>query len=364
MDPLTNTTAIVLQFDSKKSTITIGQNILASISSLIPYKHWDVIAAIVSDTVYALHKEAVDLSLSSINAIPITYSDSEQNKSYACAERYFNQLLEKQCTRNSLVVGIGGGVTTDFAGYVASAYMRGIDVVYVPTTLLGMVDASIGGKVAVNIKAGKNIVGHFHQPDYIIIDINFLQTLPQSEWRCGMAEVVKHALVGDNPTLKILQNNEIRYGHIDNSLYNCINSSVRFKSSVVEQDEYEKNIRAILNYGHTVGHAIESLFEYRLSHGEAVAAGMLVESYISMKEGMPKADFDSISDILSAYSLLPKISFDPGLIINHMMYDKKNIKGKIRFVLLESIGKPRIGCEVSDQLLIEALNFYLATAGR
>ncbi|MGQ9842879.1 MAG: 3-dehydroquinate synthase [Spirochaetota bacterium] len=364
MDSLTDTTAFVLQFDSKKSNITIGQGILAIVSSLIPYKQWDVIVAIVSDTVYTLHKEVIDHSLTSIDAIPINYNDTEQNKSYTYAEKYFNQLLEKQCTRNSLVIGIGGGVTTDFAGYVASAYMRGIDVVYVPTTLLAMVDASIGGKVAVNIKAGKNIVGYFHQPDYIIIDINFLHTLSQSEWRCGMAEVVKHALVGDNSSFEILQNKEIQYGRIDNLLYNCIKSSVRFKASVVEKDEYEKNIRAILNYGHTVGHAIESLFEYTLSHGEAVAAGMLVESYISMKEGMPKADFDCIRDILLAYSLLPKISFDPQLIIHHMMYDKKNIKGKIRFVLLESIGKPRIRCEVNDRLLMEALNFYLTMVGK
>ncbi|MDH7552486.1 MAG: 3-dehydroquinate synthase [Spirochaetota bacterium] len=359
MDPITNSDTLVLQLDSKKSSIIIGRGIFASLSSLITYKKWDVIIAIVSETVYALHKEVIDQSLSLIDAIIIQYNDSEQNKSYAYAEQYFNLLLENQCTRNSLVIGIGGGVTTDFAGYVASAYMRGIDVVYVPTTLLAMVDASIGGKVAVNIKAGKNIVGHFHQPDYIIIDIDFLQTLPLSEWRCGMSEVVKHALIGDSSTLTLLMNKEIQYGYIDNSLYSCINSSVRFKASVVEKDEFEKNIRAILNFGHTVGHAIESLLEYTVSHGDAVAAGILIESYISMKEGMPKADFDCVRDIISAYNLLPNISFDPNKIVNHMMYDKKNIKGKTRFVLLESIGKPRIGCEVNDSLVKEALNFYL-----
>ncbi|MGB4270466.1 MAG: 3-dehydroquinate synthase [Spirochaetota bacterium] len=359
MDPITNSDTIVLQLDSKKSTIIIGRGILASLSSLIPYKKWDVIAAIISDTVYKLHKEVINHSLSLINAIAINYNDSEQNKSYAYAERYFTTLLENQCTRNSLVMGIGGGVTTDFAGYIASAYMRGVDVVYVPTTLLSMVDASIGGKVAVNIKTGKNIVGYFHQPDYIIIDIEFLQTLPQSEWRCGMSEVVKHALIGDSSSLTLLLNKEIQYGHIDNSLYNCINSSVQFKASIVEKDEFEKNIRAILNFGHTVGHAIESLLEYTVSHGDAVAAGMLIESYISMKEGMPKADFDCIRDIISSYDLLPNIVFDPSRIVNHMMYDKKNIKGKTRFVLLESIGKPRIGCEVNDSLVKEALNFYL-----
>lgn len=364
MDPITNSDAIILQFDAKKSTIVIGGGILPSLSSLIPYSQWDVIVAIVSNTVYTLHKDIVDRSLASIGAIPLTYHDSEQNKSYAYAEEYFNQLLENHCTRNSLLMGIGGGVTTDFAGYVASAYMRGVDVVYIPTTLLAMVDASIGGKVAVNVKAGKNIVGHFHQPEYIIIDIDFLHTLPLSEWRCGMAEIVKHALVGDSTTLKLLLNKEIRYGHIDNSLYNCINSSVRFKASVVEKDEYEKSLRAILNYGHTVGHAIESLFEYTISHGDAVSVGMLVESYISLKEGMPGADFDFIRDILSTYSLLPQISFDPRQIVNHMMYDKKNIKGKIRFVLLESIGKPIVGREVSDALVMEALNFYLTIVGR
>jgi 3-dehydroquinate synthase len=359
VDPITNSDAIVLQLDSKKSTIIIGRGILASLASLIPYKKWDVIVAIISNTVYTLHKEVVDHSLALIDAISIQYNDSEQNKSYAYAEKYFNQLLENQCTRNSLVIGIGGGVTTDFAGYIASAYMRGVDVVYVPTTLLAMVDASIGGKVAVNIKAGKNIVGHFHQPEYIIIDIDFLQTLPQSEWRCGMSEVVKHALIGDSSSLSLLLNKEIQYGHIDNSLYNCINSSVRFKASIVEKDEFEKDIRAILNFGHTVGHAIESLLEYTVSHGDAVAAGMLIESYISMKEGMPKADFDCIRDIISAYNLLPNFSFDPYKIVNHMMYDKKNVKGKTRFVLLESIGKPRIGCVVNDALVMEALNFYL-----
>ncbi len=364
MDPITNNDVIVLQLDSKKSTIIIGSSILASLATLIPYKKWDVIVAIVSDTVYTLHKEVIDQSLALIDAIAIPYTDSEHNKSYAYAERYFNQLLENRCTRNSLVIAIGGGVTTDFSGYIASAYMRGVDVVYVPTTLLAMVDASIGGKVAVNIKAGKNIVGYFHQPDYIIIDIEFLQTLPRSEWRCGMSEVVKHALIGDSSTLTLLLNKEIQYGRIDNSLYNCINSSVRFKASVVEKDEFEKNIRAILNFGHTVGHAIESLLEYTVSHGDAVAAGILIESYISMKEGMPKADFDCIRDIISAYNLLPSISFDSYKIVNHMMYDKKNIKGKTRFVLLESIGKPQIGCEVNDALVKEALNFYLTMVSK
>lgn len=364
MDPLTKTSAINLQFDSKKSTIIIGQEIFASLSTLIPYSKWDAIVAVVSDTVYGLHKTAIDNGLSLINAILLQYNDSEQNKSYAYAEQYFNQLLKHNCTRSSLLMGIGGGVTTDFAGYIASAYMRGIDVVYIPTTLLAMVDASIGGKVAVNIKSGKNIVGHFHQPDYIIIDINFLHTLPENEWRCGMSEVMKHAVIGDSSSFKLLQNKTVRYGQINTALYECIDSSVRFKASVVEKDEFEKNIRAILNYGHTVGHAIESLFEYRLSHGDAVAAGMLVESYISMKKGMPKDDFDCIKDLLWEYNLVPKITFDPHLILNHMMYDKKNIKGKIRFVLLESIGKPLIGQEVSDALVMEALQFYLTMVNK
>ncbi|MCX8124350.1 MAG: 3-dehydroquinate synthase [Spirochaetes bacterium] len=364
MDSIKNTHSIILQFASKQSSIIIGKGLLASLSSLIPYTRWDAIVAIVSQKVYQLHRQAIQQSLEPMNVVTLPYDDNEQNKSYAFAEEYFNRLLEAQCTRNSLLIGIGGGVTTDFTGYIASAYMRGIDVVYIPTTLLAMVDASIGGKVAVNIKTGKNIVGHFHQPDYILIDIHFLQTLPENEWRCGMSEVVKHAVIGDSATLQFLKNKEIQYGNINTALLKCIESSVQFKASIVEKDEHERNLRAILNYGHTVGHAIESLFEYRVNHGEAVAAGMLVESYISYKQGMPKDDFDCIKNILLEYKLLPALSFDPQMVVNHMIYDKKNIKGKIRFVLLESIGKPCTGQEVSDTLVIEALQFYLSMVNK
>lgn len=359
MDSIVSKRTMALNFDSKQSVIVIGQGIVESLSECISPERRDTIAAICSDRVYSLHKQNIDQCLHGINAQFLGFDDEEKNKSYAYAESYFNWMLQKQCSRNSLLIGIGGGVTTDFAGYIASAYMRGIDVVYVPTTLLAMVDASIGGKVAVNIKAGKNIVGHFHQPDCIVIDLEFLKTLPESEWRCGLSEVVKHALIGDTASLKLLMERKITVGTINNALYECIDSSVAFKAGVVQKDEHEKNIRAILNFGHTIGHAVESVLGYTIGHGEAIAIGMLVELYMSLNCGLSKVEFDTACSLLLDYELLPKISFDSGTIINHMVYDKKNIKGKIRFVLLESIGQPLIGQEVNETLMYEALGYYL-----
>jgi len=359
VDSKINSETIVAHYSSKQSTITIGHGIFNFLVRLLPYSKWDVIGAIISDRVYLLHRQTIDDSLQEINACIKGYDDTEYNKSYAYAESYFNYLLHNQFSRKSLLIGIGGGVTTDFTGYLASSYMRGIDIVYVPTTLLAMVDASIGGKVAVNIEAGKNIIGHFHQPDYIIVDTGFLTTLPVEEWKCGMSEAVKHAIIGDSSSLNLFLRREVSIGNVNESLYHCVKNSVHFKANIVEQDEFEKNIRSILNYGHTVGHAIESVFHYTLSHGEAVAVGMLVESYISMKMGMPQEDFEMIKELLLYYKLLPDISFSTSDIIDHMQYDKKNIKGTILFVLLEKVGKPVIGQEVPGTLITEALNYYL-----
>jgi 3-dehydroquinate synthase len=228
-------------------------------------------AFIVSERVYDLHVEYISDVISRYpRAELFIMDDREENKSYSHAEKFLQGFVEKGFTRESAVVGIGGGVVGDFAGYCASLYMRGIPVVQIPTTLLAMVDSSVGGKVAVNLNVGKNIVGQFHQPSLVLSDTSLLSTLPERELKCGLAEILKHGLIGDEGTLEILRRNTIDSIREEPALSQLIYLSARFKASVVEKDEREEGLRAILNFGHTVGHAIESFMQYRgVSHGEA-----------------------------------------------------------------------------------------------
>ena len=216
---------------------------------------------VVSGRVMELHGGPVTLAAGNARIFPM--NDGEENKNYRYAEEFFNLLLKEGFSRRSLVVAVGGGVVGDFAGYCAAAFMRGIALAHVPTTLLAMVDSSIGGKVAVNIAAGKNIVGAFHQPSLVAADTRFLETLPDSELKNGIAETVKHALIGESRLMDMLRDNTLDSIKDPGIMEELIFLSAGFKARVVGEDERETGLRAILNFGHTVGHAIESLMEYR-----------------------------------------------------------------------------------------------------
>ncbi|TGL51856.1 3-dehydroquinate synthase [Leptospira wolffii] len=267
----------------------------------------------------------------------------EKNKHILRTAEVYNRLIELGADRKSLIIALGGGVVGDFAGFIASTFQRGIRFAQVPTSLLACVDSSVGGKVAVNADLGKNMIGSFYQPEFVFVPLIALSTLPKKEWRCGMAEIVKHGLLSGGEYLeKIRSHGEEVYDHTSPVLKELIEGSVRFKAKVVSQDERELGLRKILNLGHTTAHAIESLTQYRkYSHGEAVAIGLFTAILLSTeKQGLDPSWIEETRKILVAYDLPYKDKSKSIQVAKHTLHDKKNVGNSVRFVLLEAPGKP------------------------
>ncbi len=267
----------------------------------------------------------------------------EKNKHIGRTAEVYNRLIELGADRKSLILALGGGVVGDFAGFIASTFQRGIRFAQIPTTLLASVDSSVGGKVAVNADLGKNMIGSFYQPEFVFLPLIVLSTLPKKEWRCGMAEIVKHGLLSGGEYLeKIKDHGEEIYDHTSPVLLELISGSIRFKADIVSQDERENGLRKVLNLGHTTAHAIESLTHYRkYSHGEAVAIGLFTAILLSVeKQGLETYWVEELKKILIAYDLPYKDKSKSGQVAKHTLHDKKNVGNSVRFVLLESPGKP------------------------
>ncbi len=272
----------------------------------------------------------------------ISFPAGEQRKNFATVAAVCEEMARKKLGRDTVVVALGGGVVGDLAGFVAAIYCRGVPYVQVPTTLLAMVDSSIGGKTAVDLAGGKNMVGSFHQPKKVYIDTDFLKQLREKELRNGLAEAIKCGAIADAALFSFIEKNIDRILDRDNDavgelIWRCCG----IKKSVVELDETESGLRMILNFGHTVGHAIEMLSKYHTSHGEAIAAGMSVEAEISMMKGLlDSRDVERLKALITAAGLpvsLPSYSFEK--LIDAMKSDKKARANQPRFVLLKSIGK-------------------------
>ncbi len=344
--------------------ITVGRGVLDDVAGEAGRIGADKTALFVSSRVNRLHGEYILRTAEKIGKYEIVeLEDGEDRKSFAQAGRFLERLLMGGYTRSSLIIAIGGGVVGDFAGFIASVFMRGIPFIQVPTTLLAMVDASIGGKVAVNLSAGKNIVGSFHQPLAVFADIRFLETLPDRQMKNGMAEVLKHGIIGDAGTLEILERGADAPLRDYGMLGDLILRSAAFKSSVVERDERESGLRKILNFGHTVGHAIESSMDYRnILHGEAVAIGMFVKLAILRDAGRITAEeHGKLVPLLRRYCLPDEdFDFDTDDVIRHMNFDKKNRDGRVLFVLLDGIGRPAVDGTVDRELLRSGLEGYRA----
>ncbi len=342
---------------------SVGNRVLDINSLVASLKKIDRIGIIISKRVFDLHREYIEGSFPQTLPFDVfIMEDDEENKSYLYAEGFLQKMVKNGFSRNSLLLGIGGGVVGDFTGFLASVYMRGVSVLHVPTTLLSMVDSSIGGKVAVNLSVGKNIVGAFHQPMGVLSDVSFLETLPEKEWLNGLTEIIKHGLIGDEETLSLLDSISKENVTDKNIIIDIIRASAAFKASIVEKDEKEGGIRAILNFGHTVAHALESILEFTgISHGEAVAAGMIVETEMSKRIGLlPEEDAERIINLM--HKFLPSqycYELSGTDLIEHMKYDKKNKDGKINFVLLEGVGLPVIDKNVDDNCILEALKLIL-----
>lgn len=272
-----------------------------------------------------------------------SFPAGERSKSRNTKATIEDAMLSAGFGRDSAVIALGGGVTGDLAGFVSATYMRGIPYIQVPTTLLAMVDSSIGGKTGIDVGAGKNLIGAFHQPVAVFIDPQLLSTLPKKHIRNGMAELVKHAVIADKHFFSFLEENLERIVELDGSLLEkALKRSCEIKAEVVEKDEREGGLRQILNYGHTVGHAIEKLSGYRILHGEAVAVGMMVEGLISCEMGyMEIAELQRQNKLLRQLGFSARIlgRFEVDHIISVMGTDKKVRAGKIRMVLPKRIGE-------------------------
>lgn len=292
----------------------------------------------------------------------IEFEAGEINKNLDTCIEIWNVLTELGADRKTLVINLGGGVVTDLGGFVASTFKRGIDFINIPTTLLAMVDASVGGKTGVDLGNLKNQIGVINVPKMVLIDTQYLTTLSTNELRSGLAEMLKHGLIYDkNYWTKFLDWSNIDYADLDE----LIHRSVVIKNEIVIQDPTEKNLRKSLNFGHTLGHAIESYFldnddKNTLLHGEAIAIGMILESYISWKKGfITEVEYHEIKTTLkNIYDFVEFEENDIDPILELLIHDKKNEFGTIQFALIEGIGKIKLNQKVENQLILEAFNDY------
>ncbi|MEI7807217.1 MAG: 3-dehydroquinate synthase [Verrucomicrobiota bacterium] len=301
------------------------------------------------------------LSASGFEPVLITIPAGEKSKRIAVVEKCYDQLAAHRLERKSFIVALGGGVVGDLAGFVAATYLRGIPFVQVPTTLLAQVDSSVGGKTGVNLKSGKNLVGAFYQPRLVLCDLDTFKTLPKREYISGLAEVVKYGIIYDAVLFAQLERNLAKLLRRDRlTLRDVVARCCEIKAEVVGQDETESGLRAILNFGHTIGHAIENSSGYgKFLHGEAISIGQVAAAKLSQKVlGLPSGDIGRIESLLRRSGLPVKIKLNPTQrkkLFDAMKLDKKVSGGEVKFVLAEKIGRVKFGCQVPAELLAEAV---------
>ncbi|HLH18126.1 MAG TPA: 3-dehydroquinate synthase [Bryobacteraceae bacterium] len=288
----------------------------------------------------------------------------EDQKRLGPVERLAEQMVERGGDRSSLVIAFGGGIVGDMAGFLAAIFMRGIPVLQIPTTLLAQVDAAIGGKTGVNLAAGKNMIGAFHQPLAVLIDPALLETLPDREYRAGLWEIVKAGIIRDPALFRYLsENSSAVLGRAPHAVDRIIADSVRMKAEVVSADEREKNLRSILNFGHTFGHALEAETGYtQFLHGEAVAWGMRAATWLAERAGYLSAeDSAEILETLELYGPIPPVGgISAERLKARLVHDKKTVQGKVHFVLPVRIGEAVLATDIEGRLVEEAIRSALA----
>ena len=339
--------------------IYIGQNLLSDVEFLQEIVAERSVAIVSNETVAPLYMDALVIALGDQVKVTVLLPDGEQHKTLDTLSRIFDQLLGAQCDRSTLLIALGGGVVGDVAGFAAACYQRGIAFMQVPTTLLAQVDSSVGGKTAVNHPSGKNMIGAFYQPEAVVIDVSTLSSLDDRELRAGVAEVIKYGLIRDEAFFSWLEENIDRLLARDaDALIYAIEQSCRNKAEVVAVDELEHGERALLNLGHTFGHAIETATAYSSwLHGEAIAAGMLMAMLFSERVGLLGQDQRQRAENLikrAGLPLIPPGEMDAQTFVKHMRHDKKVLNGTIRLILMRKIGAAFVSGDYDeDQLLLE-----------
>jgi 3-dehydroquinate synthase len=358
--PLRPAESIVVKvaLDARAYDIVIGRGLLASLGARITTLKPQAKVAIVADEVVAsLHLPAATAALSEagISSVSIVVPQGERSKSFATFERVCDELIAAKIERGDLVVALGGGVVGDLAGFASAVVRRGLDCVQVPTTLLAQVDSSVGGKTAINSSHGKNLIGAFHQPILVVADTAILDTLPERQFRAGYAELAKHGLLGDAAFFSWLETNAKDVFAGKPAREHAIATSCRMKADIVARDERENGDRALLNLGHTFGHAFEAAagFSDRLLHGEAIALGIVCAFQFSAKHGLaPHADAARVINHFAGVGLPTRMAEIPGpapsadRLMDLMAQDKKVKRGKLTFILVRGIGAAFIAPDV------------------
>lgn len=352
-----------IQTESKQYPVYVGSNTIEHLSNFISEKLPTLtsILIITDETVGSLHLSSLKNSLPSFEITSYIVPSGEKAKTfdvyYDCLTFALNQKLD----RHALILALGGGAVGDLAGFVAATYMRGIPFIQIPTTILAH-DSAVGGKVAINHPSGKNMIGAFYQPEAVFYNIDYLNTLPLVERRSGFAEVIKHALISDDSLYIWLIDYLFSLQEVSNeSLIYLLTKGIEIKGNIVSQDEKETGVRAFLNFGHTLGHAIEAEMGYgKISHGEAVVIGMHFALKVSSKMLGLSFNLDAFTNWLEklGYELYVPKGLKIERLVDRMKQDKKSIGQKIRFVLLEKIGKPTI-VEMSEEFIIQELEIFM-----
>ncbi len=312
---------------------------------------------VTTEDVWNLHGPVVKRQFDRAQATPLFFPGGEANKRLSW--RLADQMLAAGADRSSMAIGFGGGIVTDIAGFLAAVFMRGIPVLQIPTTLLAQVDAAVGGKTGVNLAEGKNLIGSFHQPIAVLIDPDVLSTLPAREYRAGLFEVIKCGVIRDPDLFELLESSVEEVLSLEPKIVvDFISAAVRIKAEVVSADEREGGLRRILNFGHTIGHAMEAETAYvRFLHGEAVAWGMMAATHLAeLQSLLPAADADRIRRLICRYGPLPDArDLDPDQLIARLAGDKKTLQGRVHFVLPTGIGSMRIVSGIDPAAIRQAI---------
>lgn len=352
---------LTVQLGERSYPIYVQQDALSALELFTSHIKSKNVVIVTNDTVNPLYAEGVKQLLEDFDVSTVSIQDGEQYKTLATFESITAQLLANKAARDTTLIAIGGGVVGDITGFVAACYQRGIPFIQVPTTLLSQVDSSVGGKTAVNHALGKNMIGAFYQPKAVIIDTDSLKTLPKKEFAAGMAEVIKYGVIYDADFFHWLESNVDRIKALEtDAIAHIVTRCCQIKADIVAQDEKESGIRALLNLGHTFGHAIEAEMGYGLwLHGEAVAVGIVLASEVALaKEWLKASEVRRIESLLKAFDLpcsKPE-TMNYEQFMQHMRHDKKVEEGAIRFVIPNAIGSATVTSNVNDDILQKLLN--------
>ena len=340
----------------------IERGVLRQASDFLP-AHAGTVFVVTTEDVWALHGGQLEASLRNRPVKVLFFLGREERKRLAEVESLAEQMVAAGADRTSIVVAFGGGIVNDLGGFLAAIFMRGIPVLQIPTTLLSQVDAAIGGKTGANLKSGKNLIGAFHQPLAVLIDPDVIDTLPDREYRAGLYEIIKCGIIRDGELFDLFENERERILNKNQAvLEHIICGAVRIKAEVVSEDEKESDLRRILNYGHTIGHALEAETSYvRFLHGEAVAFGMIAAARLGVDAAeLSVREAERIAEVTVSYGPVPSLDgIDPKRLFARLGSDKKTLQGRVHFVLPVRIGAVKVVSGIPEADVIAAIEWAL-----